>query len=68
MTEQSVKQTTGFAIGDQVLVTEMKFSGADQLIIATIVEVRHILGKQTYVIETEQGKRRVVGNNQVHRP
>lgn len=55
-------------IGDQVTLVEQRgFSSQSQLVYATVVDVRMIMGKQTYVIEMEGGKRKVVGPNQIRR-
>ncbi len=52
-------------VGDQVYFFDKMFSGETRKISAKVIEIRHILGKQTYVIETEQDKREVVGASQV---
>lgn len=61
-------ETTTIDIGDQVTLVEQRgFSGQSELVYATVVDVRVIMGKQTYVIEIEGGKRKVVGPNQIRR-
>jgi len=52
-------------VGDRVVLMESAFSGETREISAGVIEIRHILGKQTYVIETEKGKRKVVGASQI---
>ncbi len=55
----------GIAIGDEVLLVEKSITQEEQTITGKIVEVREILGKITYVVETGNGKRRVVGAKQI---
>lgn len=54
-----------FLVGDEVIFTEKRAGGESRDVMAKVVEIRIILGKQTYVIETEQGKRKVVGESQI---
>lgn len=60
----SVDQT-GIAVGDQVILTERGISNEEHLLTVKVIEVRWIMGKQTFVIETEDGKRKVVGSRQI---
>ncbi len=55
----------GFAIGDEILLVEKTITHEEQTVTGTIVEVREILGKTTFVVETGTGKRRVVGASQI---
>ncbi|GAP12687.1 hypothetical protein LARV_00423 [Longilinea arvoryzae] len=57
----------GFAIGDEVLLVEKSITNEEQTVTGKVVEVREILGKTTYVVETGNGKRRVVGARQILR-
>ncbi len=57
----------GIAIGDEVLLVEKSITNEEQTVTGKIVEVREILGKITYVVETGTGKRRVVGAKQILR-
>ncbi len=56
-----------FAIGDEIVLVERGFSSEGRKTTAKIVEVRLVLGKLSYTVETEGGKRRVVGASQVNR-
>ncbi len=56
-----------FAVGDQVVIMEKGFSKESRQTTAKIIDVRLVLGKVSYTIETEGGKRRVVGASQVSR-
>jgi hypothetical protein len=55
------------AVGDRVMLLDRKFTGETEEIAAQVLEVREILGKETYVVETERGARKVVGASQVSR-
>lgn len=57
--------TTQVSVGDDVIFIEKRMSGETNEVLAKVMEVRYILGKQTYVIEAENGKRRVVGESQI---
>ncbi len=52
-------------IGDRVLYLDSHLSGEALEVPAEVIDIRYILGKETYVIKTEQGKRKVVGANQI---
>ncbi len=67
MDNQTPFGNSEIAIGDQVVLTEKTLSKETRTINARIVDVRWILGKLSYVIETEGGKRRVVGPTQISR-
>jgi hypothetical protein len=54
-------------VGDNVYLVDKTFSGENRKISAEVIEIRHILGKQTYVVETEQGKRKVVSASQINK-
>lgn len=59
--------TDEFAIGDDVILIEKSISGDSQSITAKVIDVREILGKKTYVVETVAGTRKVVGLKQIMR-
>jgi len=54
-----------FAIGDEVILMEKTMSGETTDTTAKIIDVREILGKVTYVVETGNGNRKVVGARQI---
>jgi len=54
-------------VGDDVLLQDKSMRGESRMISAKFVEVRTIMGMQTYVVETEHGKRKVVSPNQVQK-
>lgn len=51
--------------GDRVWVIDPMFVQSNGTISAEVIEIRRILGKQTYLIETEMGERKLVGANQI---
>ena len=67
MNDQKSLEQEEIAIGDQVFLVEKSFTNEPRLVSAKIVDARWILGKLSYVIETEGGKRKVVGPSQVSR-
>lgn len=54
-----------FAIGDNVNLIEKTMSGESFDTAGKIIDVREILGKVTYVVETTSGTRKVVGPKQI---
>jgi len=54
-----------FAIGDEVILMEKTMSGETHDTTGKIIDVREILGKVTYVVETNNGTRKVVGARQI---
>jgi hypothetical protein len=69
--EKRMNETIGkieeILVGDRVFLVDKTLSGEARKISAEVIEIRHILGKQTYVIETEKGNRKVVGASQIRR-
>jgi hypothetical protein len=62
------KTTTGeYAIGDAVILIEKSISGDAQSETAKVIDIREVLGKKTYVVETKAGSRKVVGARQIMR-
>jgi hypothetical protein len=54
-----------FAVGDEVILMEKTMSGESHDTTGKIIDVREILGKVTYVVETSNGTRKVVGARQI---
>lgn len=54
-----------FAIGDEVILMEKTMAGESHDSTGKIINVREILGKVTYVVETSNGSRKVVGAKQI---
>jgi hypothetical protein len=55
------------SVGDRVELLDRSFAGELKQIGALVQEVRYILGRQTYVIETDAGVRKVVGASQIRK-
>jgi hypothetical protein len=62
---QKIGNLEEIVVGDQVILANQTLFGETRAISADVIEVRYILGKQTYVVETEQGKRKVVSASQI---
>jgi hypothetical protein len=52
MENKMIGYTDQVAAGDRVYLIEKKFSGGTEEVSAKVLEIREILGKQTYVVET----------------
>ena len=53
------------AVGDLVLVTDTILAEENGMIPAEVIEIRRILGEQTYLIECETGDRKLVSGIQI---
>jgi hypothetical protein len=53
------------AVGDRVWVIDPMFVQCNGTISAEVLEIRRVLGEQTYLIETEKGDRKLVSANQI---
>lgn len=53
------------AVGDPVLVIDTMLAGETGAILAEVIEIRRILGEETYLIECETGDRKLVSANQI---
>ena len=60
------KSEEEISIGDQILFIEL-FVGEQREILSEVVDIRYILGRPTYLVETESGKRKLVGDHQILR-
>jgi hypothetical protein len=67
METNNLVDQTGIAVGDQVILTERSISNEEHLLTVKVIDVRWIMGKQTFVVETTDGKRKVVGPRQISR-
>jgi len=52
-------------VGDRAILVDKMFSGETQKIPAAVIETRRIHGKLAYVVETEKGTRKVVGESRI---
>lgn len=53
------------SVGDRVWVIDPMFVQSNGIISAEVIEIRRVLGEQTYRIETQMGERKLVGPNQI---
>ncbi len=53
------------SVGDRVQVIDPMFVQSNGVILAEVIEIRRVLGEQTYLIEAQTGERRLVGTNQI---
>ena len=52
--------------GDQLLIVDHSL-GESREHLAEVIEIRRILGKPTYLVETGSGDRKLVGGHQIRR-
>ena len=53
------------AVGDRVWVIDPMFVQSNGITPAEVLEIRRVLGSQTYLIETHMGERKLIGANQI---
>ena len=53
------------AVGDRVWVIDPMCIESNGIISAEVIEMRRVLGKQTYLIETSLGERKLMSANQI---
>jgi hypothetical protein len=53
------------SVGDRVWVIDPMFVQSNGIISAEVIEIRRVLGEQTYLIGTQMGERKLVGPNQI---
>ena len=53
-------------VGDQILIIDMSL-GENRELLSEVIDIRYILGRPTYLVETESGGRRLVGDHQILR-
>ncbi len=54
-------------VGDQILVIDLSL-GENRELLSEVIDIRRILGRPAYLVETESGDRRFVGDHQILRP
>ena len=65
MMNSMIANTATIAVGDQVWIIDPMFVQSNGIISADVIEIRRVLGEQTYLIETHMGERKLVGANQI---
>jgi hypothetical protein len=53
-------------VGDQILIIDLAL-GENRELMSEVIDIRYILGRPTYLVETESGDRRLVGDHQIVR-
>ena len=53
-------------VGDQILIIDLS-SGEYQELLSEVIDIRRILGGLAYLVETESGDRKLVGDHQILR-
>ena len=53
------------AVGDRVWVIDPIFVQSNGIISAEVIEMRRVLGEQTYLIDTSLGERKLMSANQI---
>jgi hypothetical protein len=54
-------------VGDQILIIDLSL-GENREILSEVIDIRRILGRPAYLVETESGERKLVGDHQILRP
>ena len=60
------KHEEEISVGDQILIIDLT-SGGSQEILSEVIDIRRVLGRPAYLVETESGDRRLVGDHQILR-
>ena len=53
-------------VGDQILILDLSL-GEQRELLSEVIDIRYILGRPTYLVETESGDRKLVGDHQILR-
>jgi hypothetical protein len=53
-------------VGERLFITDLSL-GEGREVLAEVVEIRQVLGKPTYLVETSSGDRKLVGAHQIRR-
>ena len=53
-------------VGDQILILDLSL-GEKRELLSEVIDIRYILGRPTYLVETESGDRKLVGDHQIVR-
>jgi hypothetical protein len=54
-------------VGDQILIIDLSL-GENRELLTEVIDIRRILGRPAYLVETESGDRKFVGDHQILRP
>ena len=53
-------------VGDQILIIDLAL-GENRELMSEVIDIRYILGRPAYLVETESGDRKLVGDHQIVR-
>jgi hypothetical protein len=65
MRNATIANREAIAVGDQVRVIDPMFVQSNGIISAEVIEIRRVLGEQTYLVETHMGSRKLLGASQI---
>ena len=65
MMNEMIANRDAIAVGDRVWVIDPMFVQSKEIISVEVLEIRRVLGAQTYLIETHMGERKLMGANQI---
>lgn len=62
----SIDNSEEIMVGDQILILDLSPGGSRE-VLSEVIDIRRILGRPAYLVETESGDRRLVGDHQILR-
>lgn len=62
----SIDESEEIRVGDQILIIDLSL-GENREVLSEVIDIRLILGRPTYLVETESGDRRLVGDHHILR-
>jgi hypothetical protein len=62
----SIDESEEIRVGDQILIIDLSL-GENREVLSEVIDIRLILGRPAYLVETESGDRRLVGDHQILR-
>ena len=62
----SIDESEVIRVGDQILIIDLS-RGQNLEVLSEVIDIRLILGRPAYLVETESGDRRLVGDHQILR-
>ena len=65
MMNAMIANREAIAVGDRVWVIDPMFVQSKGIISAEVLDIRRVLGEQTYLIETHMGERKLMSANQI---
>ena len=65
MMNAMIANREAITVGDRVWVIDPIFVQSNGITPAEVIEIRRVLGEQTYLVETHMGERKLMGANQI---